>query len=417
MINFIFEKSKNFIQRTDFFEPNLNQNILNIKYDNQGNYWTHLERKNIINNYILSNPPYRNIPNISQQEKLKRNLFQKNIKKDIFYQFKQTYKNIPTHINHFQVRKNLQKINNYLIYTKEYGIEIFDNISKINQGLIYFDENESNQIICFAIEKINNNFYLCIGKVDTTCILYEINYNDFIQKRNYKNNSFIPKNKKILTLTDSYSDNYINYIKFLPDNKLLRTGNDSFLKIYDLNQNNKIIYELLNDSPINHCDINYNKNIIISVGDSINVDLFDLKSKKNIIKLVEHYDYGIVCKFNPYNDNYFVSGNQDSSCKIWDIRNLNCSVETLFGKYESIGDLIWMKNNKIAFIENIFFGHVYDTKKKCIQDFEFFGLFNGIEYDEIKDIFYIAIQNDNNGDIICYEKIKGNKNSFYNILL
>ena len=416
MINFILEKSKNFIQRTDFFEPNLNQNILNIKYDNQGNYWTHLERKKIINNYILSNPPYRNIPNISQQEKLKRNLFQKNIKKDIFYQFKQTYKNIPTHINHFQVRKNLQKINNYLIYPKKYGIETFDNISKINQDLINFDENESNQIICFAIEKINNNFYLCIGKDNATCILYEINNDDFIKKRNYKNNIFKPKNKKLLTLTDIYSEEYINYIKFLPNNKLLRTGNDCFLKIYDLNKNNEIIYELLNDSPINHCDINFNKNLIISVGDSINVELFDLKTKKNIIKLIEHYDYGIVCKFNPYNDNYFASGNQDCSCKIWDIRNLNNSVETLFGKYESIGDLIWMKNNKIAFIENAFYGHIYDTKKKCIQDFEYFGLFNGIEYDEIKNIFYIAIQNVN-GNIICYEKIKGNNNSLNNIFL
>ena len=416
MINFTLEKTNQLIQRADFFEPNLNQNILNIKYDNQGNYWTNLERKNKIKEYKLTIHPYRNIPNISIEENNRRNIFQKNIKKDIFYQFKQTYKNIPTHINHIQVRKNLQKINNYLIYPKKYGIETFDNISKINQGLIYFDENESNQIICFAIEKINNNFYLCIGKVDTTCILYEINNDDFIKKRNYKNNSFTPKNKKLLTLTDSYSDDYINYIKFLPDNKLLRTGNDCFLKIYDLNKNNEIIYELLNDSPINHCDINFNKNLIISVGDSINVELFDLKTKKNIIKLIEHYDYGIVCKFNPYNDNYFASGNQDCSCKIWDIRNLNNSVETLFGKYESIGDLIWMKNNKIAFIENAFYGHIYDTKKKCIQYFEYFGLFNGIEYDEIKNIFYIAIQNVN-GNIICYEKIKGNNNSLNNIFL
>ena len=416
MINFTLEKTNQLIQRADFFEPNLNQNILNIEYDNQGNYWTNLERKNKIKEYKLTIHPYRNIPNISIEENNRRNILQKNIKKDIFYQFKQTYKNIPTHINHIQVRKNLQKINNYLIYPKKYGIETFDNISKINQDLINFDENESNQIICFAIEKINNNFYLCIGKDNATCILYEINNDDFIKKRNYKNNIFKPKNKKLLTLTDIYSEEYINYIKFLPNNKLLRTGNDCFLKIYDLNKNNEIIYELLNDSPINHCDINFNKNLIISVGDSINVELFDLKTKKNIIKLIEHYDYGIVCKFNPYNDNYFASGNQDCSCKIWDIRNLNNSVETLFGKYESIGDLIWMKNNKIAFIENAFYGHIYDTKKKCIQDFEYFGLFNGIEYDEIKNIFYIAIQNVN-GNIICYEKIKGNNNSLNNIFL
>ena len=130
MINFTLEKTNQLIQRADFFEPNLNQNILNIEYDNQGNYWTNLERKNKIKEYKLTIHPYRNIPNISIEENNRRNIFQKNIKKDIFYQFKQTYKNIPTHINHIQVRKNLQKINNYLIYPKKYGIETFDNISK-----------------------------------------------------------------------------------------------------------------------------------------------------------------------------------------------------------------------------------------------------------------------------------------------
>ena len=40
-----------------------------------------------------------------------------------------------------------------------------------------------------------------------------------------------------------------------------------------------------------------------------------------------------------------------------------------------------------------------------------------IEYDEIKDMFYVAIQNDDNGDIICYEKIKENNNYLNNIFL
>ena len=83
MINFTLEKTNQLIQRADFFEPNLNQNILNIEYDNQGNYWTNLERKNKIKEYKLTIHPYRNIPNISIEENNRRNIFKKYKKRNI----------------------------------------------------------------------------------------------------------------------------------------------------------------------------------------------------------------------------------------------------------------------------------------------------------------------------------------------
>ena len=405
MINLNVEKNKNLIQKYDFFENDY-LNFITLKYDNEGNFWNENERKQIIRNYILNHKSYRNIKFIKNEEIEKRYHFKKTIKKDIFYQFKETYKNIPNYINHFQVRKNLEIINNNLIYCKKYGIEIFDIISKRNQSLLNYNEEESNKIICFTTQLLNNNFYVCIGKINSLCELYKIKNEDYIKCRNLKNNILTPENKIILKLNDvNNQEESINYLKFLPENKLLRTGNDSYIKIYDLNKNNKITYELKSENPINHCDIN--NNILISVGDEININIFDMREKKILYKLNEHYDYGIVIKFNEYNNNYFASGNQDVSCKIWDIRFLKKSIYTLFGNYECIGDLIWMKNNNICFMENSFFGHVFNYNLNCIQNFQFLGFFNGIQYLHSKDSFFFNVQNEFNGDIVCFESIKG----------
>ena len=66
-----------------------------------------------------------------------------------------------------------------------------------------------------------------------------------------------------------------------------------------------------------------------------------------------------------------------------------------------------MKNNNICFMENSFFGHVFNYNLNCIQNFQFLGFFNGIQYLHSKDSFFFNVQNGNNGDIVCFESIKG----------
>ena len=216
-------------------------------------------------------------------------------------------------------------------------------------------------------------------------------------------------------------DLFINYVKFISDNKLLTTSNDCYFKINDLNKNiSEQKYK--NEFPINHCDLNIDKNLLLCIGDSKSIIIVDLKTNKKIYTLDEHFDYGLVIKFNPYNNSYFASGNQDNACKIWDIRMLNKgSFLTSWGIHDNIGDLDWINSNTLCYMENSFFSHIFDIKNDKIQDLVYYGKGNGVVHDKLNDYLYINVYNGNQDDpsgILCYETLKNKVfNSFNNINL
>ena len=164
------------------------------------------------------------------------------------------------------------------------------------------------------------------------------------------------------------------------------------------------------------------KKFLLCLGDSKLINIVDLKSNKKIHTLNEHFDYGMVIKFNPYNNNYFASGNQDFACKIWDIRNLNNgSLLTSFGINDSIGDLDWIDSKSLCYMENSFFSHIFDISNNTIQDLFYNGYGNGVVHDKLNNNIYINIymgNDDDTGGILCYENLKNKVyNSFNNINL
>ena len=143
-----------------------------------------------------------------------------------------------------------------------------------------------------------------------------------------------------------------------------------------------------------------------------------MRSNKKISTLSGHFDYGIVIKFNPYDNQYFASGNQDLGCKIWDIRNLNKgSILTSWGINDSIGDLDWINSKTLCFMENSFFSHIFDIKNNKIQDLFFFGFGNGVVHDKLNDNIYINVykgNEDDTGGILFYEMMKNKANNSFN---
>ena len=337
----------------------------------------------------------------------------------------------------FSNKKNILQKNNYLIYNKKYSIEIYDTIKNKKQTLINVDDSQLDRFICYDVYFDDEKILTCIGNNTGDCNIFSVKENDFISCMESKSSYLVPNHKKNISLltaerllhnnafnnTGDYEevDLFINYVKFISDNKLLTTSNDCFFKINDLNKNiSEQKYK--NEFPINHCDLNNDKNLLLCIGDSISINIVDLKSNKKIYTLDEHFDYGLVIKFNPYNNSYFASGNQDNGCKIWDIRMLNKgSFLTSWGLHDSIGDLDWINSNTLCYMENSFFSHIFDIKNNKIQDLVYYGKGNGVVHDKLNDYLYVNVYNGNQDDssgILCYETLKNKVfNSFNNINL
>ena len=425
----------NLIHKNIFLNDS-NKNLAYITKDTQDTIWesNHTIRNRSLHlEYVLRNFDAYRCCEMSEKEYNEKKLYEKAKIYDIMYQFNKFIKIGTTHICHFQVRKNLLKNSQFLIYNKKYSLECYDTIKNKPQTLINFENNENDGIICFDVfHNKSENFLACLGRMNGNCDLFTIKQKDFYDNLNNKNFNITPKFIKNFSLLTSElnndrinnseeyleAENYINYLKFIDNNKLISTSNDCNFKINDL-VNKKVIQKYKNDTPINHCDINNIKTTLLTVGDTKNINIIDLRDNKKFCTLSEHYDYGIVIKFNPYNNVYFASGNQDLGCKIWDIRKLDKgSILTSWGRYDSIGDLDWIDAGKLCYMENAFCSHIFDIKNNKLQDLFYYGKGNGVVHDKLNDNVYLNLVLEEKGGIFCYDSVKNKVfNSFNNMEL
>ena len=403
--NFDIIENQNKILRSHFFESCLNENIHKPVYDIQGNYWTSRTRNEVIKLIMDRHKGFRCVKPITEKETYERNLFHLKSKSEQYYQFHSFIKNLRIWIYHFQLRKNLKLIDNELFYSKKNGIESFDIITNKQQTLYYLDDDEEDSCICYELKKAGNDFFVILGKSKSDVEIIKVDYEDYKEKKKKKYVNKVPKNEMVSRIQFE-GEVYINFLKCLSNERLIVTSNDKTFKIVDLNNSNKIIYDLLNECPINHCDFNENRNLLITSGDSVSVQLFDIREKREIKKLSEFYDYGTCIGFNPYDDNYFAAGGQDLSCRIWDIRRLDQSMKVLYGQIDSIGTLQWLNKQQICYGENILFAYIYDIMDDKKQDLSYIGYLSGMEYQKQGKKIYLSIQ-DEKGGIICYEALSG----------
>lgn len=440
LTNFDLVISHKFIDKNIFLTnfPNSIKNILAIKQDNQGSLWNNINhRTNSLLNYMGDLEAFR-CEKIDSEEIILKNAYKLNKKYDNIYQFKKYIKLGKTHICHFQIRKNILQNKNFLIYNKKFNLEIFDLIRNKKRILINIDETQIDSLICFDVFLNHEKFIIGFGNDKGICNIFTVKKSDFIECLNSQNTSKIPKPSKNLRLVVSekilngnsindFEDEedeaglFVNYIKFISENQLLTTSNDCYFKVNDLSKNISI-QKYKNDFPINNCDISNDKNTLLCIGDSKSIKLVDLRSNKCVKSLNEHFDYGIVIKYNPYDNNYFASGNQDLCCKIWDIRNLdNGSFLTSCGIKDNIGDLDWINSHTLCYMENSIFSHVLDIKNNKIEDLIYCGFGNGIVHDKLNDNIYLNVykgNEDDSGGILIYEMMKNKTiNSFNNINL
>ena len=240
--------------------------------------------------------------------------------------------------------------------------------------------------------------------------LYKITKEEFDKIKNLKM-SKIPKFENYLTKIVSNGNDLETmacYIKFLPDNKLLTTHNDGCVRIFDLNCDFSKVIEYKQDTPVNFCSFNDSKTLLACIGDSKDISIFDTRTKEIINKFQAHYDYGTVVRFKQGSDYIFASGNQDYTAKLWDYRNLKESITTLYGFFESIGDLQF-HNNKLIYSENLDYVHIYDINNKTTQCLTYVGSLAGICVRDNGELLIGVVASEQGlGGIMIYDLIKSN---------
>ncbi|CAN6172713.1 unnamed protein product [Urochloa humidicola] len=170
------------------------------------------------------------------------------------------------------------------------------------------------------------------------------------------------------------------------------SNNDCGVREYDMER-----FQLLNhfryNWPVNHTSVSPDRKLLAVVGDDRDALLVDSRNGKVTSTLVGHLDYSFATAWHP-NGLTFATGNQDKTCRVWDLRNLSTSLAVLRGNIGAIRCIRYSSDGRfLVFSEPADFVHVYsaaaDYKKR--QEIDFFGEVSGITLSPDDESLFVGV--------------------------
>ncbi|KAE8731865.1 Detected protein of confused Function [Hibiscus syriacus] len=144
---------------------------------------------------------------------------------------------------------------------------------------------------------------------------------------------------------------------------------------------------------ISHTSISPDQRLITVVGDHLDGLLVDSQNGKTVATVAGHRDYSFASAWHP-DGRIFATGNQDKTCRVWDIRNLSMPVATLKGNLGAVRSIRFSTDWQFMIVaEPADFVHVYNTRSgfQERQDIDFFGEISGVSVSPDGESLYIGI--------------------------
>lgn len=183
---------------------------------------------------------------------------------------------------------------------------------------------------------------------------------------------------------DFQDSQIINSVRILPSSptRLAIAANDCKIRVMDIETMPEPIQTIPRPNPVNHVAFSADQTLIASYSDQTEAEIFDANTGKLAMSLAGHSDFGFCLDWHP-NGNYLATGNQDTTARVWDIRNPKQAVHVLQGEIGSIYTVKYSMDGRfLATGEAIDFVNVYD----CVHDYrnfqqiDFFGECVGVDF-------------------------------------
>lgn len=129
---------------------------------------------------------------------------------------------------------------------------------------------------------------------------------------------------------------------------------------------------------------------------------FHPSSLQAITYLHGHLDYSFASAWRP-DGLTFATGNQDKTCRIWDMRNLSKSVTALKGNLGAIRSIRYTSDGRfMAMAEPADFVHVFDVESgyEKEQEIDFFGEISGISFSPDTESLFIGVWDRTYGSLL-----------------
>lgn len=187
--------------------------------------------------------------------------------------------------------------------------------------------------------------------------------------------------------------------------RVTAANNDCYVRIFDANN-----YVMLNRLPyswsVNNTSVSPDGKLLAVLGDSTDCLIADAQSGKTIGYLKGHLDYSFSSAWHP-DGNILATGNQDTTCRLWDMRKLSESLAVLKGRMGAIRGIKFSSDGRfMAMAEPADFVHVFDLEADYCeaQVIDLFGEIAGISFSPDAEALFIAIADRTYGSLVEFRR-------------
>ncbi|KAF3622403.1 putative actin-related protein 8-like isoform X1 [Capsicum annuum] len=181
----------------------------------------------------------------------------------------------------------------------------------------------------------------------------------------------------------------------------IASNNDCGVRDFDL-ENFQLSNHFQFPWPVNHTSLSPDGKLLIVVGDNPEGILVDSRNGKDVAPLCGHVDYSFASAWHP-DGLTFATGNQDKTCRIWDLRNLSKSVTALKGNIGAIRSIRYSSDGRyMAMAEAADFVHIFYVKSgyEVEQEIDFFGEISGVSFSPDTESLFVGVWDRTYGSLL-----------------
>ncbi|KAL5221577.1 hypothetical protein ABZP36_026290 [Zizania latifolia] len=187
--------------------------------------------------------------------------------------------------------------------------------------------------------------------------------------------------------------------------RLVAANNDCSVRVFDIEYFDLLKHYVFPWS-VNSVSVSPKGGLFTVLGDHQDGLVVDPKCGKAIGALKGHLDYSFASAWHP-DGNILATGSQDTTCRLWDIRNLSKSVAVLGGRIGSIRCIKFSSDGRfLATAEPVDFVHIYDSYADYgkSHEIDLFGEIAGLSFSPDTEAFYVGIADQTYGGLIEFDR-------------
>ncbi|KAL2242258.1 uncharacterized WD repeat-containing protein C2A9.03 isoform X1 [Sesamum indicum] len=157
---------------------------------------------------------------------------------------------------------------------------------------------------------------------------------------------------------------------------------------------------------VNNTSVSPDGKLLAILGDSPECLIADAQSGKVIGNLKGHLDYSFASAWHP-DGQILATGNQDTTCRLWDVRNLSESIAVLKGRMGAIRAVKFTSDGRyMAMAEPADFVHIFDTKSDYSkgQEIDLFGEIAGISFSPDTEALFVGVADRTYGSLLEFNR-------------